>query len=78
MAIKEVLDLVLQGLSDGYERKEKMRRVGGDEMRKSGGEYVWPVPNGAVALVYEFKFLALFIAQEIVENQTRMLLLLRL
>lgn len=51
MAIKEVLDLVLQGLSDGYERKEKMRRVGGYEKRESSGEYVWSVPNDAVARV---------------------------
>jgi hypothetical protein len=75
MAIKEVLNLVFQGLSNGYERDEEMGRVGGDEMGESGGEDVWSVTNRAVGLVYEFQLLALINAQEIVEYQTLMLLL---
>lgn len=50
-----------------------MRRIGGDEVRESGGEDVWSVPDSRAALVYELELLALFRRDEIVENQPRVL-----
>jgi hypothetical protein len=52
-----VFNLFFQPLSDGNKRDEKGSRIGGYEMGKSGGEHVGPVPNSAVAFVYEFQFL---------------------
>lgn len=43
--------------SDGNERNDEMRRVGGNEMRKRGGEDIGSVTHGAATFVYEFQFL---------------------
>lgn len=59
--------------SDGDERDEEVRRIGGDEVRESGGEDVGSVANGAAALVYELQLLALLRGDEIVENQPRVI-----
>ena len=65
---------VKRGLtSDGDERDEEVRRIGGDEVRESGGEDVGSVPNSAATPVYELQLLALFRGDEIVENQPRVL-----
>lgn len=68
-----MFNFFFQPLSDGNKRDEKGRRIGGYEMGKSGGEHVGPVPNSAVAFVYEFQFLAFFAGEEIVKDETRRL-----
>lgn len=45
--------------SNGDERDNEVRRIGGDEVRESGGEDIWSVPNSTATLVYEFQLLFL-------------------
>lgn len=59
--------------SDGDERDEEVRRIGGDEVRESGGEDVGSVANSAAALVYELQLLALFRRDEAPQNQPRVI-----
>lgn len=51
--------------SDGDERDEEVRRIGGDEVRESGGEDVGSVADSTATLVYELQLLALFRGDEI-------------
>lgn len=58
LTTKYFLHLLLQFLSNGNERHDEVRAVGGNEMRESGGEDTGPVSHRAIAFMDEFQFLA--------------------
>lgn len=69
LAPKELLNLLLQSLSDGDEGDDEVGGIGGDEVRESGRENIGSVANRAVAPVDELQLLAFLEGKEVVEDE---------
>lgn len=73
LAAEEVLDFLLDPVSNRDEGEDEVSAVGGDEVRESGGEHVGTVADGAAAPVNELQFLAEIEGEEAREEEARMI-----